>query len=57
MGQRGLERIQTWNYEEDVRGLRQALAQTTRKDYRLMLSLNCNLAANCSPVMLLSNGR
>jgi len=30
MGQRGLERIQTWSYEEDIRGLRQAIATTTR---------------------------
>jgi glycosyltransferase involved in cell wall biosynthesis len=30
MGQRGLERIQTWSYEEDIRGLRQAIAATTR---------------------------
>jgi len=26
MGQRALERIQSWSFEEDVRGLRQALA-------------------------------
>lgn len=31
MGQLGLERIRTWNYDADIRGLRQALAQTTRK--------------------------
>jgi glycosyltransferase involved in cell wall biosynthesis len=31
MGQRGLERIQTWSFEEDVRGLRQAIARATRK--------------------------
>lgn len=31
MGQRGLERIQAWSYEEDIRGLRQAIAQTTHK--------------------------
>lgn len=31
MGQRGLERIQNWSFEEDVRGLRQAIAHTTRK--------------------------
>ncbi|MEO6911200.1 MAG: glycosyltransferase family 4 protein [Edaphobacter sp.] len=31
MGQRGLERIRTWSYEEDVRGLRKAIAETTRK--------------------------
>jgi glycosyltransferase involved in cell wall biosynthesis len=31
MGQRGLERIQTWGFEEDVRGLRQAIARVTRK--------------------------
>jgi glycosyltransferase involved in cell wall biosynthesis len=31
MGQRGLERIQTWGFEEDIRGLRQAIAQATRK--------------------------
>jgi glycosyltransferase involved in cell wall biosynthesis len=31
MGQRGLERIQTWGFEEDVRGLRQAIAWATRK--------------------------
>ena len=31
MGQRGLERIQTWSFEEDVRGLRQAIAWATRK--------------------------
>jgi glycosyltransferase involved in cell wall biosynthesis len=31
MGQRGLERIRTWDFEEDVRGLRQAIARATRK--------------------------
>jgi glycosyltransferase involved in cell wall biosynthesis len=31
MGQRGLERIQTWGFEEDIRGLRQAIARATRK--------------------------
>ncbi len=31
MGQRGLERIRAWSYEEDIRGLRQAIARTTRK--------------------------
>jgi len=31
MGQRGLERIQTWSYEEDIRGLRQAIAMATRR--------------------------
>jgi glycosyltransferase involved in cell wall biosynthesis len=31
MGQRGLERIQTWGFEEDIRGLRQAVARATRK--------------------------
>lgn len=31
MGQRGLERIRTWSFEEDIRSLRQAIAQTTRK--------------------------
>ncbi len=31
MGQRSLERIQTWNFEADIRGLRQAIAQATRK--------------------------
>ncbi|MEO6803814.1 MAG: glycosyltransferase family 4 protein [Granulicella sp.] len=31
MGQRALERIQTWSFEEDVRGLRQALAAVTGK--------------------------
>jgi glycosyltransferase involved in cell wall biosynthesis len=31
MGQRGLERIGTWGFEEDIRGLRQAIAQATRK--------------------------
>ncbi len=31
MGQRGLERIQTWSYEEDIRGLRQAIAAVTRR--------------------------
>ncbi len=30
MGERGLKRIQTWSYEEDIRGLRQAIAMTTR---------------------------
>jgi glycosyltransferase involved in cell wall biosynthesis len=29
MGQRALERIQPWNFDADVRGLRQALAATT----------------------------
>jgi glycosyltransferase involved in cell wall biosynthesis len=31
MGQRALERIRAWNFEEDVRGLRRALAAVTRK--------------------------
>jgi glycosyltransferase involved in cell wall biosynthesis len=31
MGQRARERIQTWGFEEDILGLRQAIAQTTRK--------------------------
>jgi glycosyltransferase involved in cell wall biosynthesis len=31
MGQRGLERIQTWSFEENIQALRQALAQLTRK--------------------------
>jgi glycosyltransferase involved in cell wall biosynthesis len=31
MGERGLERIRVWNFEEDVRGLRLALASVTRK--------------------------
>jgi glycosyltransferase involved in cell wall biosynthesis len=31
MGQRGLMKIQRWNFEEDVRGLRHAIAQVTRK--------------------------
>ena len=31
MGRRALEKIQTWDIEEDVRGLRRAVAQVTRK--------------------------
>lgn len=31
MGQRGLERIRTWGFEEDIRGLRSAIALATRK--------------------------
>ena len=31
MGQRSLERIRIWDFEEDVRGLRQAIARATRK--------------------------
>jgi hypothetical protein len=31
MGQRALEKIETWDFEEDVRGLRRAIAQVTRK--------------------------
>ncbi len=31
MGQRARERMRTWSFEEDVRGLRQALAHVTRK--------------------------
>lgn len=31
MGQRGLERIQQWSFEEDIQSLRQALAYTTRR--------------------------
>jgi glycosyltransferase involved in cell wall biosynthesis len=31
MGQRGLERIQAWSFEEDIRGLRQAIALATRR--------------------------
>jgi glycosyltransferase involved in cell wall biosynthesis len=31
MGERGLARIRRWSFEEDVRGLRQAMAQVTRK--------------------------
>jgi glycosyltransferase involved in cell wall biosynthesis len=31
MGERGLERIRRWSFEEDICGLRQALARVTRK--------------------------
>jgi glycosyltransferase involved in cell wall biosynthesis len=31
MGQRGLAKITTWDFEADVRGLRRAIAQVTRK--------------------------
>jgi glycosyltransferase involved in cell wall biosynthesis len=31
MGQRGLEKIRSWDFEEDIRGLRSAIAQLTRK--------------------------
>lgn len=31
MGKRGLDRIQAWSYEEDIAGLRRAVAQTTGK--------------------------
>ena len=31
MGRRALERIKNWNFEEDVRGLRQAIAEVTRR--------------------------
>jgi glycosyltransferase involved in cell wall biosynthesis len=31
MGRRALAKIQTWDFEEDVRGLRRAIAQATRK--------------------------
>jgi glycosyltransferase involved in cell wall biosynthesis len=31
MGKRGLAKIQTWDFEQDVRGLRRAIAQVTRK--------------------------
>jgi glycosyltransferase involved in cell wall biosynthesis len=31
MGERGLAKIRTWDFEEDVRGLRRALAYVTRK--------------------------
>jgi glycosyltransferase involved in cell wall biosynthesis len=31
MGMRALETIEAWNFEEDVRGLRRAIAQVTRK--------------------------
>jgi glycosyltransferase involved in cell wall biosynthesis len=31
MGQRGLAKVRAWDFEEDVRGLRQAIAQVTRK--------------------------
>jgi glycosyltransferase involved in cell wall biosynthesis len=31
MGQRGLSKIRSWDFEEDVRGLRRAIAQVTRK--------------------------
>lgn len=31
MGKRALERVREWNFEEDVRGLRRALATVTRK--------------------------
>jgi glycosyltransferase involved in cell wall biosynthesis len=30
MGRRALERVESWNFEEDVRGLRQAIAEVTR---------------------------
>ena len=31
MGQRGLAKIRTWDFEEDIRGLRQAIAHVSRK--------------------------
>jgi glycosyltransferase involved in cell wall biosynthesis len=31
MGERGLAKIQAWNFEADIQGLRRALAQVTRK--------------------------
>ena len=31
MGQRGLKKIRTWDFEADVRGLREAIAHVTRK--------------------------
>jgi len=31
MGERGLAKIRTWDFEEDVRGLRRAIADVTRK--------------------------
>jgi glycosyltransferase involved in cell wall biosynthesis len=31
MGQRGLAKIRTWDFEEDIRGLRRAIADVTRK--------------------------
>jgi glycosyltransferase involved in cell wall biosynthesis len=31
MGQRGLAKIRTWDFEEDVRGLRRAIAEVTRR--------------------------
>jgi glycosyltransferase involved in cell wall biosynthesis len=31
MGQRALARVNTWNFEEDVRGLRHAIAEVTRR--------------------------
>jgi glycosyltransferase involved in cell wall biosynthesis len=31
MGQRGLSKIRTWDFEDDVRGLRRAIAHVTRK--------------------------
>jgi glycosyltransferase involved in cell wall biosynthesis len=31
MGRRGLAKIRTWDFEQDVRGLRRAIAQVTRK--------------------------
>lgn len=33
MGRNGLRRIQSWGFEEDIRGLRQALSAVTRKVY------------------------
>lgn len=31
MGRRGLAKVETWDFEADVRGLRRAIAQVTRK--------------------------
>jgi glycosyltransferase involved in cell wall biosynthesis len=31
MGEHGLERIRSWSFEEDIRGLREAIARATRK--------------------------
>ena len=31
MGRRGLAKVRAWDFEEDVRGLRQAIAEVTRK--------------------------
>ena len=54
MGRRGLERIRDWSYEQDILGLRQAIAHVTRK-LGAVHSANRNIATATNSAAMLES--